>query len=484
MEQWKAKHSALHERHIETDQRLTSTIKERDTLSREKSALQTQVDPIRKAQSQLQEKFNLAISELSANNRQLQNAQAELKHANRRAEEAERTQKDLQAEGTTLMHSLDEMRPKIVELTGEKLELGERVSGLEHALRGRDAVIAQLESTVDELQNHKDIAEKERQATLVLLEAERSSARTNSTELQAGYAELQAELEASRASMQTLEMQRLKYTQEAARHLEESDRSTSSSQVLLEENSLLRRELDERKIADEEEQDFLERAQSEIESLRFDLASKDEEIERLREIAINSAPASGAPRSLDYEMLNSLQQQRDLDLSAAQSKNRALETAVFEAQAKAHSLQKQLHALQEQMAQTRPESRAGRRSFSPGNPSRPSSRNVNHTDLRRASFGSRRPSNLVPPPLARSVFDVGLSPDTRHKRQISLSMLKARIDSERAVGSHPPSRALSPVASLATIAEPPSHRSFHRPQFLDESHVFWCHSCDGDLVVL
>jgi hypothetical protein len=24
----------------------------------------------------------------------------------------------------------------------------------------------------------------------------------------------------------------------------------------------------------------------------------------------------------------------------------------------------------------------------------------------------------------------------------------------------------------------------HRPQFLDDSHVFWCHACSGDLVIL
>ena len=458
-------------------------------------SLQKQLDSSRKAQAQLQEQLNLVVVELSSHARQLQQAQTELKHANRRVEEAEQIQMDLQAEGTTLIHSLEEMRPKIVELTGTKLELSERVSSLEHALRSRDSVIAQLESTVDELQHKCEVSEKQRQEVMGRLESERSSSQTNSMEIQTAYTELQAQLDRARADAQALDSDRLRHTQDLSRYMEELDRSTTSSRVQKEEISSLRRQLDERRRAEEEEQEFLERAQSEIENLRLELAAKDEELERLRDFAINSAPTSGVPRSLDDEMLSSMQQLHALDLSAAQSKNRELETAVFEAQAKIHALQKQVNALEEQLAQARAAAASvavppGRRSFSPGVPSRPSSRNVDRSDLRRASLNSRRPSVLVPPPLARSVFDVGLSPDARHKRQISLSMLKARIDSEMAAasaaGSRPPSRALSPVASLSTISEPITRKisSQRRPQFLDESHVFWCHSCRGDLVVL
>jgi myosin protein heavy chain len=312
-------------------------------------------------------------------------------------------------------------------------------------------------------------------------------------EIQNAYEELQAQLDQTRANAQALDADRLRQSQELSRYMEELERSIASSRAQTDQISSLLRQLDEQKIAEEEEQEFLERAQSEIEGLRLELVAKEEEIERLRDFAINSAPSSGAPRSLDDEMLSSMQQSYALDLSTAQSKNRELETAVFEAQAKAHTLQRQVNALEEQLAQVKAASAMvapGRRSFSPGIPSRPSSRNVDHSDLRRVSLNSRRPSVLVPPPLARSVFDVGLSPDARHKRQVSLSMLKARIDSEMAAASaaasRPPSRALSPVASLSTISEPGPRKisSHRRPQFLDESHVFWCHSCHGDLVDL
>ena len=204
------------------------------------------------------------------------------------------------------------------------------------------------------------------------------------------------------------------------------------------------------------------------------------------------------PRSLDAELLSSLRQQYALDLSAAQSQIRALENSVFDAEARSHALQKQVVALEDQLAhsRSRPSSRLGQRSFSPSQ-FRPSSR-TGSTDLRRSSLGSHRPSNLAPP-LSRAIFDQNMSAETRHKRMVSLSMLKARIDSEvqvtrsRASSRASSLRALSPVPSLPGQESDPSPDSpqshthpypVHRPQFLDDSHVFWCHACTGDLVIL
>lgn len=230
----------------------------------------------------------------------------------------------------------------------------------------------------------------------------------------------------------------------------------------------------------------MERAQGEIEALRAELVAKEDEIERLRE-AVSSPTRTEPERSLDDEMLSSLRQQHALDLSAAHSQVRALESSVFNAEARSHALQKQVSTLEDQLAHYKFTSRVPP-TFSSGIPSRPSSRN----DLRRTSIGSHRPSQLGVP-LVRSILDQNLTPETRHKRMVSLSMLKARIDSEAAAASHPPSRAITPVPHLPTVVEPTSrpaspqdhHRHHHRrPQFLDESHVFWCHSCRGDLVIL
>lgn len=181
-------------------------------------------------------------------------------------------------------------------------------------------------------------------------------------------------------------------------------------------------------------------------------------------------------------MLSSLRQQHALEISAATSQIRALENTIFDKESANHALQKQVNNLEEQLSRIRPHSRLAHK-HSPV-PSRPSSRMMDN-DLRRSSFGSHRPN---PPALARSVFENTMSPETMHKRKVSLSMLKARIDSEIKVtgSSQPPSRALSPVQSDGYSSRPPSrsHSQVYRPQFLDESHVFWCHSCQGDLVIL
>jgi hypothetical protein len=180
-------------------------------------------------------------------------------------------------------------------------------------------------------------------------------------------------------------------------------------------------------------------------------------------------------------MLNSLRQQHALDLSASQSQIRALENSVFEAEARSHNLQKRVHALETQLAQVRPSSTLGRRSFSPNHYSRPASRLQSRTDLGRSSFSSQRPTLL-----SRSLFDQGLSPETKHKRKVSLSMLKARIESEIAANPSLSLRSLSPVESEASQPEYPHQQQMghHRPQFMDESHIFWCSSCSGELVVL
>jgi hypothetical protein len=182
-------------------------------------------------------------------------------------------------------------------------------------------------------------------------------------------------------------------------------------------------------------------------------------------------------------MLSSLRQQHALDLSAATAQVRALEHTIYDKERANHTLQKQVNSLEEQLAQLRSHY-PGQRAFSPIH-SRPSSRAAEND--RHISIGSRRSG---PPPLSRSVFDHAMSLETLHKRKVSLSMLKARIDSEvkqQSMPSQPPSRALSPVHS-DTDSHSHSHSvSSHlrRPQFLNETHdVFWCHSCNGDLVIL
>jgi chromosome segregation ATPase len=446
----------------------------------DKATLQSQVNASQEALTELQQKFTVAASELVSNARQLQNAQVDLRVANRRADDAEKTQQDLQSEGTNLMRSLDEMRPKIVELTGDKVELGNKIDSLEHALRTRDAMIAELENTVEEMRDQHEEASKQREGVTAQRQKEQSAAQASLNELQKAYSELQNELKATRTNLHSLEVERDNHYQEASRQLDEIDRLTVSSRAQADEVSSVTQQLEEHIHLEEEDRGFIERAQDEIELLRADLVSADEEIQRLRNAVSSAASSDGTPKSLDAEMLSALRQQHALDLSAAQSQIRSLETAVFDAQAKSHNLQKRVNTLEDQLA-TPP--RSGSRTGRPLSPSsRPSSR----------AHRTHHAGNL--PPLARSVFDIGLTPETLHKRRVSLSMLKARIDSELAAAtSLVPSQALLPslpksrLSALSTVHEPGSRResldhSFRRPQLDD--HIFWCSSCKADLIIL
>ncbi|KAF9469728.1 hypothetical protein BDZ94DRAFT_1151170, partial [Collybia nuda] len=492
-----AKYTELQNLHTGVLQQLATAEATKDTLTQEKSEFQAHTAVTQKTLTEVQESLAKAMADAAVSVRQLQTSQADLRNANRRADDAEKTQKDLQAEGTSLMRSLDEMRPKIVELTGVKLELAERIDGLEHALRSREKTISELETTLDETRDQHAEAEKQTKEVIAQQEKERSVALFDSSELQKAYAELQAELDSAAASLRNLEAERSSHHQEASRRIEEVERLNSSLRAQTEELTLLRQELDARRDAQDEEQEFLERTQNEIESLRTDLAARDEEIERLQQAA--ALPTREAsPHALDAELLSSLRQQHALDLSAAQSQIRALENSVFDADARAHALSKQVAVLEEQLARShahsRPSSRLGAGSVTGSQPRSFSPLGVrprSSADLRRASFGGPH----------RAVLEQGMSAETRHKRLISLSMLKARIDSEVATAgvSRPSSRAssvrgLSPVRSVSGRegAGDESGSEYmhvhghvgHKPQFLDDSHVFWCHSCSGDLVIL
>ncbi|TFY68584.1 hypothetical protein EVJ58_g902 [Rhodofomes roseus] len=485
-EDWRNRHGEVEKQHAATKEQLSSVSTERDSLLQEKSNLQSKVQKKESTVADLERKLADLAAQLSNGARQLQQVQAELKSANKRAEEAERLQGELQTEGVGLMRSLDEMRPKIVELTDAKLNLGEEVEGLKSALRSRDATIAQLEANLDELLNEKDMATQERQEVALALEKERSSSNANSSELQKESDSLQAELDAARAVIRNLESEHNNYHQMTERHLGELDQLKSALQEHMEQVSGLQSELDERQDAQQEAQEFLEHAQDEMEALRAELSAKDQELEQLRVAA--STPISAQPNALDEEMLSAIKQQHALELSAVQSHMRTLETSVFEAEAHAHALQKHVTALEDQLAHLRPSSRASQRSPMPP---RTSSRPVDFSDdLRRASFNAHKPSHLAPTPTS-ATFE-GLSPEAQHKRRVSLSMLKARIDSEVAATAKLSSPTIK-TAGLPTVVEsaaPQStaavqhHAAPRKPQFMDDSHIFWCHCCQGDLVIL
>ena len=458
---WKTRHATLEADHAALQGHLQSANDRHDTLLEERASLLSQVEFNQSAVKQLQQKLGELASEVTSSDRALQNVQGELRAALRRAEESEKTQKDLQAEGTQLMASLDEMRPKIVELTSVKLELMEQIEGLEHGKRSRDALISKLEVALNEGTEREAEAAKLHKESDTLRDKDNRSLQQGVADLQHGYTLLEAELASAQATIKSFETERTRMRQTEVQHADISHRMSADARRREQDVAQLESALASARKNEAEQSQLLHHYRAEIEALQSELALKDQE-------ELDPRTPAGL-RSLDDEMLSAVRQQHTIELSSAQSQMRALESAAFEAQDRAHRLQRQVHVLEDQLA-VRSVSRASSRPFSPA--AKSGSRTSGET--RRASVGK---SGLVPP--TRSVFDVGLSPETRHKRQVSLTMLKARIESETHRQT-PPLRGLSPVPDSALDTDSLSHRA----QFMDESHIFWCHACRGELVIL
>lgn len=481
----------MEKEHSAAKAELAATSSDRDALGTARDSLQTQLSTSHKSLEQVQRRLSDAASELAAQNRQLQTAQAELAAATRRADDAERTQHSLQTENVALVAQLEEMRPKIVELTGAKLELGESVEAMQRKLRAQDDQIAQLDHRARELAAQLQVAGGQHAALEAAREADRQSVQAERDDMQRAHAELQKELASAHVSIRELDAERAAHRQAVVRNQDEVARLGADAQQRAVEASTAQSELEEQRRAREEMHGLLKGAQTDVEALRTELAARDDEIERLRQDLAAGGAGCGAgedaAQTLDSEMLQALRQQHALDLSEAHATVRALETQAFDSQAEAHRLQKRITALEDELAHAK--LAVHQRAALP--PSRPSSA---------MGSGARSPPAGVTVPAVRPaiVLDDHLTPETRHKRRVSLSMLKARMDSEIGLGhmhSSPLRRNLSNLSALTEAqAEgdeppPPEEQDAYvhvtrRPQFLDDSHVFWCSACRGDLVVL
>ena len=242
--EWSTKLSKLEGQLKETGERLSKALPELDVLAQDKESLLRRAESAELQLSELQEKLLQAATVISTHARQLQGLQGEVKAANRRADEAEKAQKSLQAEGSDLMRSVNEMRPKIVELTSSKLELSERIQSLEHTISQRDSTIAQLETELDSARDLGEQSEKALQDRVTQHQKQAKEARQNLDDLQKAYNELQAELEGALASLRNLETQRTNQHQDASRRIEEQERLTAALHAQDGELKALREELD------------------------------------------------------------------------------------------------------------------------------------------------------------------------------------------------------------------------------------------------
>ncbi|KAG9006805.1 hypothetical protein FRB94_000401 [Tulasnella sp. JGI-2019a] len=522
--QWKSKHDKLSSDHEKTLSALSDITAERDKVLADHTSLKSQHSTTQQSLSSLQSQTSQLANQFSISSRQLSSVQSEIATANKRLEEAQDTVKSLQKENVDLLDGLNEMRPRIIELQGDKVELADKIADLESELRKRDNVIGDLEAQLDEMNGRVEELEQEHGNLDSQHARERARLEELTEEQQRAYTSLEAELSESKAVIQGLTTERMTARHAANQLQDELDKLQARDKDMAHEMQALKSELDERASSGKEVTEMMGRLREEVESLRTELSLEEEELSHVKAQldeanlliqAANSAAASPVVAhnpSLNEELTDALKQQHALEISQAQSQIRTLETSVFEEQAKTHTLQRRITTLEDEVHSlniqlTASTSAAATQRLGSPKPNG-GSRGPTYANLKQAHRPSTTPRtssssssrqhqdtlSIVPP---HPAIDSALSPEARHKRKVSLSMLKARIESEMGMRRVP----------LATAPNGHHHQAMHalneedeieaspqqrrkamamlsRPQFGDESHVFCCASCSGDLVVL
>jgi len=467
------------------------------------------------SQNELESHRQLLITaqkELTQANSQVQHEIASAAVAARRANEAESSQQQLQSENVELMQSLNEMRPKVVELTEDKMTLTDEVDRLLRSVRVLNGTIAQLEAAVSDSRKEFDEARRNFEESEARWITEGTELNRQVQDLERAYGDMEGELRNSRASVQELDAERSSHRKAVVQYEETLERLQSSSVAGEAELGNLRQLLGESQQADREVGDLLAQARTELETLRADASAKEEEIMRLKDrLAIQSDPPTPSPNghrsrtSIGDEMLVAVQQQHAIELSETRSQIRSLQNGIYSEQSRTHALQKQIAALENELASLRlaaPPTSPFRATASSSGLRLTRTHSVQSITSNHSNPASTRgmPSRLatVPRPGINPFDETSLPPDTRHKRKVSLSMLKARMESERGLfvpvtglaGASPSSRSavLAPLEETSPSGSPPLttkdlYEADHS-QFRDEAHIFWCHACSGDLVVL
>lgn len=241
--------SELEKKHESTLNQLATVTTERDALATEKGSADQASQAKDAIIAGLNAQLAQAATEINNQRRQAQSLQTDLRTAQRRLDDAEKIQQRLQNEGTNLMRSLDELRPKVVELTEDKIQLSEKVAQLERALRDRDSVISNLETSLEEARQESEKTQAEWRTKLSKAEQERSEAATSSSEMEKSFSELQKELENALDSIRALESERQSLRQETQTRLREVEQLSNTSRSQAAEITKLQYELNERRAA-------------------------------------------------------------------------------------------------------------------------------------------------------------------------------------------------------------------------------------------
>ncbi len=429
----------------------------------------------------------------------LQHAQSDAQAASRRAEDTERSHKNLQNENVGLMTSLNEMRPKLVELTEEKLNLTDRVGTLEAQKRELQAAVGKVEEELDETRAQMEVLTQEREKGQSVKASEVERLKREVEETKTHATRVEDELQNALASVRDLEAERGIHRQAIERYQHEMDRLDAELAALRVQMGTLQGEAVEAQArqeqalaALEDTRVVLERANTEVESLRGDLVAHEEEIALLREklAAQSTAPEPSAKNggvrkaSLDQEIFAV---EESFGLSSAKSKIRALEAELFDKQAREHTLQKQIQELEHELSirpkvlvPKNPTNGHTNHSYVPH--SQPPFTKISSSASQHSHNSEKTNGHAYPATLPANTIDEGLAPEQRHKRRVSLHMLKARIEGELIPRASRGVSHLEPTKEEGDVERP--KMAPRRPQFMDESHVFWCSCCRGDLVVL
>lgn len=432
----------------------------------------------------------------------LQHAQSDAQSSFRRAEDAERSHRNLQNENVGLMASLNEMRPKLVELTEEKLNLTDRVGVLEAQKRELKATVGKVEEELDGARAQAETLTQEREKgeSAKATEVERLKREIEETKTHATHVE--DEHQGALASVRDLEAERGIHRQAVERYQHEIDRLDAELAALRGQMGILQGEAVEAQAqheqalsALEDTRVVLERSNTEIESLRGEVVAHEEEAARLKEkLAAATTTPEPSPKSHGVRKASLGQEilavEDSIGLSAAKGRVRALEAEVFDEQAKGHTLQKRIQELEHELS-TRPKvlvpknSTNGHANHTYLPHSQPSLPKISSSASQHSHTSEKANGNAHSDTLPANAIDEGLAPEQRHKRRVSLHMLKARIEGELMP------RASRGVSTLEPTEEEGQHSDVERPktvprrpQFMDENHVFWCSCCRGDLVVL
>jgi hypothetical protein len=229
----------------------------------------------------------------------------------------------------------------------------------------------------------------------------------------------------------------------------------------------------------EEQRKETERSQVQLKavasSLEIDVAESADIETSIREMKtkLRTLEQELAERSTDTGKeaeIEALRSQHGIELSERDSRIRRMQEEAHNEANRIHRMSKQMSDLENELATLR--SQTASRSI----PVAPGSTPLVNVNSRPSSLAVPGPSLVIPPTAS---IDASLPPSMRHKRQISLAMLKARM-------SGPPpslSRNTSRTNMSGVIAQDDEAVEAHLPDSLSDDAVFWCSACSSQTLI-